>query len=177
MNERYLGSFGRRLLSWRLVQDHRELAFFDAWMARTSWPRRKFVHNARATLLGEEAVGVFEPNGRFALVALSDGHLIADLKLQWEPSLAEITLLSIDDQYFMLADSSARSSLIGPIGGLSRKIIHSGRLYAFDRQGTLQWESPAKIKGQCLLTHQPAYLPVLAFAATGYRPKRAKPKM
>jgi outer membrane protein assembly factor BamB len=171
MDEAYLGSFGRRLLSWRPEKNARELAFFDALDGKDAWPRRKFAFSAHAAVLGDEAVGVFEPNGRFTLVALADGRTIAEVKLDSEPSLVEITLFAIGDQYFLLTNSSVgKQSNFGPIGGLSRKSIQSGRLYAFDKQGALQWKAAA-IKGQCLLTHQPACLPVLTFAANGYDQK------
>jgi outer membrane protein assembly factor BamB/tetratricopeptide (TPR) repeat protein len=173
MDEAFLGAFGRRLLSWRMEKNEHELAFVDALDGQDVWPRRKFAYNAQAALLGEEAVGVFEPSGRFVLVALSDGHTVADVKLEAEPTLMEIVLLSSGDQFFLLTNGAIKRSLnFSPIAGLSRKPIQSGRLYAFDKQGTLQWKTPAVVKAQFLLTHQPAWLPVLTFASNTYEQKR-----
>ena len=44
-----------------------------------------------------------EPGGRFVLYSLPDGRTIADLKLEAEPSLGDITLLQSGGKYFVLS--------------------------------------------------------------------------
>ena len=51
-----------------------------------------------------------EPSGRFVLISLPDGRTIADLKLEAEPSLTDMTLLASGDQYFLLTRQFARRS-------------------------------------------------------------------
>ena len=63
------------------------LSLFDPLEGRQDWSERKFAAGARVSMIGEKAVGVMEPGGRFLLCSLPDGGTIADLKLEAEPSL------------------------------------------------------------------------------------------
>ena len=170
LDESCLAAFGRRLLLWRSDRSDRELVLYDLLESRDAWPPRKFAAGAHAAMAGEEAVGIMEPNGHFVLVGLPDGRTIADLKLEAEPSLLEMSLLPIGDQYFLLTSSTPSKPLsIGPVANsVTRQPIQRGRLYAIDKQGKLQWKEPAAIKYQMLLSNQPAGLPVLVFACNNW---------
>ena len=77
-----LAILGRKILLWQPQQDRRVLSLFDPLEGRQEWPERKFAAGARVSLIGEKAVGVMEPGGRFVLYSLPDGRTIADLKLE-----------------------------------------------------------------------------------------------
>ena len=96
--ESCLATLGAELLLWWPEGNRRVLTLVDPLEGRDLWPGRKFSAAARACVVGEEAVGVMEPSGRFVLVCLPDGRTIADVKLEAEPSLTEITLVRSGEQ-------------------------------------------------------------------------------
>jgi hypothetical protein len=169
-------------LSWQPQKDRRVLNLFDPLEGRPDWPERKFAAGARVGMVGEKAVGVMEPGGHFALYSLPDGRTIADLELEAEPSLRDITLLESAGKYFLLTSDSAPDDVVQqpgfPIGGGLRgpgsfqiggdqsrlqsvspsKPVGTGRLYAFDGHGKLLWPVPVKIEDQRIVLNQPADL-------------------
>lgn len=173
-DETCLATFGRKLLLWWPEGNRRLLTLVDPFEGRDMWPGRKFAANARACVVDDEAVGVMEPSGRFVLISLPDGRTIADLKLEAEPSLAELTLFRSGEQYFLLTRNSpgvGNLPQIQPMPGCAYQPIYRGRLYAIDRQGKLSWPAPVAIKNQFLMTNQPADLPIVTFACQSYVPK------
>ena len=90
--ETCLATLGRNLLLWWPEGNQRELTLVDPLEGRDLWRGRKFAANARACVVNNEVVGVMEPGGRFVLVSLPDGRTIADLKLEAEPSLMDMSL-------------------------------------------------------------------------------------
>jgi hypothetical protein len=167
-----LTTLGRKLLLWWPEGNQRVLTLVDPFEGRDMWRGLKFAANARACVVNDEVVGVVEPTGRFVLVSLSDGRKIADLKIEAEPSLMEVTLFESGDQYFLLtrsSQSSPNSPPIQPMPGCLYKPIQQGRLYAIDRQGKLQWPAPVAIKNQFILQNQPSGLPVVTFACQTYQ--------
>ena len=66
-----LAILGRKILLWQPQQDRRVLSLFDPLEGRQEWPERKFAAGARVSLIGEKAVGVMEPGGRFVLYLLA----------------------------------------------------------------------------------------------------------
>ncbi len=166
---------GRNVLVWRLEDNRQVLDFFDPWQQKSLWPPRKFSPEAKLWVAGEQAVGVFEPDGHFVLVALSDGRTIVDAKLEPEDPLSEIFVLALGDQYILVTHS--RPANMGGIRQpnpvprvLSRPIIR-GRAYAFDRQGKKLWPEPVAIENQQLPLTQPEQLPIVTFACQTYDPK------
>jgi outer membrane protein assembly factor BamB/tetratricopeptide (TPR) repeat protein len=173
LDETCLATLGRNMLLWWPEGNQCTLTLVDPLEGRDLWRGRKFSSSARACVVNDEMVGVMEPNGRFALVSLPDGRTIADLKLEPESSLSELTVFASGDQYFVLTRSSEGegNSQFQPMAGCLHKPIHQGRLYAVDRKGKLQWPAPAKIKNQYIMASQPAELPVLTFASLAYEQK------
>lgn len=172
-----MATLGRCVLTWDANPKERELSLFDPWEQRPVWPSRKFAAGSKACLVGETAIGVFEPSGHFVLLSLPDGRAIADLKLTPEPSLSEIVVTRLGGQYFLLAhDARPRARMdrhpIQPLPGTLYQPIRRGRLYAIDRQGKSTWPSPAVIEDQHLLLNQPAGLPVLVFACQKYEQRK-----
>ncbi len=173
-----LTTHGGQLLLWRAEQGQATLEMFDPWQQAAAWPPRTFAADAQTALIADRAVGVFQPDGRFVLLDLADGHTIVEAQLEPEPNLIEILLLHLEDQYILITNSrGARAdspqSLPQPILGASSRPIYRGRVYAFDSAGNSMWPEPAKIKNQHLLQYQPGRLPVITFACQIYdRSKR-----
>ena len=172
-----LGSLGRQLLLWRVEDGRRVLELFDPWQQRGAWPAQKFDAHAMACMVGDEAVGVFEPDGHFVLLSLPDGRTIVDAKLKPEKKLQEIFVFRSGDRYVLITNSPARRSLpnLRPSPTLPRnwyKQIGHGRVYAFDLAGKPLWPEPAEIDNRQFSLKQPGGLPVLAFFCQTYDSNR-----
>lgn len=176
-----IAALGRRVLIWsnsgtgmisRLTRPSASLTLLDAWGGQPVWPPRKFAPGAKFSLVGQEAIGVWEPGGRFVLISLPDGRTITDVKLEREKSVSSITVFRSGDQYVLVAETSPPRAnptrLVQALPGTLNKPINSGRVYSFDLEGKLLWPEPAEIKEQRLLLQQPARLPVLTFACHVY---------
>jgi len=173
-------TLGRNVLGWHAEGSRRVLELFDVWQQRHLWPPRKFDAGAKACIVGHEAVGVLQRDGRFVLLNLPDGRTLVDVKLEPEKSLQEIVVLPWGDRYILVThgprpDGAANRLPMQPLPGTLPKLISHGRVYAFDRQGKLLWPKPAEIDDQHLLMHQPGRLPVLIFGCQVYRREPNKP--
>ena len=172
--ETCLATLGRKILLWWPQGNQRELTLVDPLEGRDLWRGRKFSAKAHACVVNNEVVGVMEPSGRFVLLSLPDGRTIADLKLEAEPTLADMSLASEGEQYLLLTSSvqgEANAPQFHPMPGSLYKPIHRGRLYAIDRRGKLQWPAPVAIKNQFLLANQPSGVPIVTFACQTYQPR------
>jgi len=173
-----LGAAGRRIVLWSLDGAGRELALLDPLEGRDQWKTKwRFSESARACRVGDESVGVFEPqSGRFVLIAISDGRAAFDATLQPEPTATDIALMHHGNCYYLLvraAPPDGKPTLIQPVAGGDPTPIHRGRLYALDGQGRSLWPKPTEIGNQFLLQEQPSRLPVLVFAAQRYEQQAA----
>jgi outer membrane protein assembly factor BamB len=169
--ETCLATLGRNLLIWWPEANRRLLTLVDPLEGRDLWAGKSFSANARTCVVDDEAVGVMEPGGRFVLVSLSDGRTIADVKLEAEPTLMDISLVRSGEQYLLLTNSAllgGRMPNMQPMHSYLSKAVYRGKLYAFDRQGNLAWPAPAEVGPQCMLLDQPSHLPVICFACQRY---------
>jgi len=169
-----LATPGRQVLLWQLADDRARLRLFDPWLEKEVWPSREFVAEAKVCVVGQEAVGVFEPEGRFVLVGLADGRTIVDAKLNPQFRLTDISVLRLDDQYVLITNGKARNSrnYFQPIRTVPDdlyKMIGYGWVYAFDLQGKPLWPEPVKIENQQFAGYQPENLPVLVFFYQTYQ--------
>ncbi len=164
---------GRYVLTWQQGADNngRVLSLFDPWQQKAVWPSRTFASGACVSMVGNEAVGVLEPSGHFVLVALADGHSIADLQLELRPHvpMLELIVARLGDQYIVLAHDNrvlgnGGEDQLQPLQGMSCCPIRRARVYALDLQGKLAWPAPVDIDHQQFLLGQPGRLPALIFA-------------
>ena len=167
-----IATLGRQLLVWNVQEGEAFLELSDPWEQRQIWPPRKLSSGAKFDMVGEEAVGVLEPDGHFVLVGLPDGRTIVDVKLERELLVASVSVFRSGDQYVLATSRSeprARPNRVVQIlpGNLS-KPIGNGRVYSFDLEGKMMWPEPVQIQQQHLLLNQPSRLPVLTFACRVY---------
>ena len=165
-------TLGRNVLAWHAEGERATLEMLDAWTGKAVWPERRFAANAQLALADHEAIGVFEPGGRFLLIGLPGGATITDTTLLPEPNLNRITLLRSPDQFLLITQSGegeddARRQMQAMPGTNGERLqrVTKGRVYGFDRQGKCLWPKPVKIDDQFLVLDQPSQLPVLIFAA------------
>jgi len=168
-----LATFGRRLLLWRPEESELVLEMFDPWTQQRPWPARRLPMGTHHALIGQEALALLEPNGRFRLISLPDGRAKSDVQLEVGDRVTDIFAFRCGAQYFLVthSPSAATQRVLMPVqpvpGTVSRPITH-GRVFAFDLEGNLAWPKPVTIQGQHLLPDQPAHLPVLTFACQVY---------
>jgi hypothetical protein len=171
-----IATLGRQLLTWNLQGSEATLELFDPWEQRQIWPPRKFSPGAKSDMVGEEAISVLEPDGRFVLIGLPDGRTIVDVKLERETNVASMSVFRSGDQYVLATvrsePSASPNRIVQILPGNLSKGIGNGRLYSFDLEGKTMWPEPVQIKQQHLLLNQPSRLPVLTFACRIYDPTR-----
>ncbi|MCC6125136.1 MAG: PQQ-binding-like beta-propeller repeat protein [Pirellulales bacterium] len=164
-----LAAFGRNLLYWRQKGDRRVLEMIDVWQRKSLWPARGFSAKAQCNVLNREVLGILEPSGKFTLVALPGGNVLAETQLEPDNNLAELSLIPYEESYLILTNSVPRLAINSiqshPVNGGGDKSILRGRLYAIDRQGKLLWPEAVKISNQHLVSGQPQGFPALVFAA------------
>jgi hypothetical protein len=143
----------------------------DPYQDTVLW-ERPVENGAKGCVLGQEALGIFEVDGKFALIRLPDGKVLFDAKtggkLDGENSLISIHLLRSADGYVLVTNGAPSAiqqneSYQPAPGGLNNLLIN-GRVYGFDQtQGKKLW-GPVRINQHGLVLSQPSQLPILTFA-------------
>ncbi|MBN2217204.1 MAG: PQQ-binding-like beta-propeller repeat protein, partial [Pirellulales bacterium] len=176
--QQWLATLGGRILRWRAEGGDMKLDLFDPWTGKSDWGPHGFSASARFGLLDDRAIGVMQPDGRFALFTLPDGRKLIDTRLDPALALDEVVLMDSGSGYLLVTstrrDPIRRNSVRWrQIYGTASKMIQHGRVYAFDASGKRLWPEPGRtidIDGHQLLLNQPVGLPVLTFAAQTYNP-------
>ncbi len=168
--DRRMATLGRKVLSWEPASGGHEMRLHDAWENKTLWSY-KFAGNSKAALVGQEVVGVLQPDGEFTLIALSDGKQLIKERLEAESGLQGIVLLRSPQGYLLVTNATPRHEsnvVVQPVRGAP---IMTGHVYAFERgTGRKLWPAPVSFASQGLMMNQPSQLPVLAFARQLVRP-------
>jgi len=177
-NQSCAATLGRQLLLWKGDSAVPTLRLFDVWQQEDVWPARKFAPGAKMSLIANEAVGVFEPDGHFVLLALPDGGALIDTKLEPEKGLTEIIVHRCGDDYVLATNAPPENPppnvrRVQPIATTLFQEIDRGRVYLLDRHGVPRWPEPANVKDQHLLLSQPGKLPLLTFASQVYDSSRS----
>jgi outer membrane protein assembly factor BamB/tetratricopeptide (TPR) repeat protein len=171
-------TFGRRVLVWQDDGDQGTLKMIDLWTGEHVWPAKRFPGGAQMRRVGDNAVALFEPGGRFLLVNLADGRALVDAKLTPEPPLCELFVFHSPGQYLVLTQGPEsdqdENRHIHPLSGTSSQRITKAHVYAFDAHGKSMWAKPVVIDDQFLPMDQPSQLPVLFFAATVQERKKGQ---
>ncbi len=171
--DKRMATVGRMVLSWEPEGAHQSMQMRDPWQGQTLWSH-PVASGSKAALVSQEAVGVLQPDGMFALILLADGKKLVEQKLEPENSLIGIYILRSRDQYLLITNSAARNepnSGVQPApGGVNNPLVN-GRVYAFDRQtGQKSWPAPAVVSQYGLIMNQPSQLPVLVLVRQLHRP-------
>ena len=173
VRQAHLTSVGSRLVLWYLTGGKRQLRVFDPHENKFVWPDREFSAEAQTCLLEDDALGVFEPDGRFVLFDLHDGRIIVEKQLEPEEDLARVHLLRSDDLYVLVTGQRNNPQpnvqiSMQQLPGMRSYPIYKGRVYAFHRDGQTAWPQPVEIENQQVLLTQPDRLPVITFASQIY---------
>ena len=171
--EQRMASIGRLLLTWQPENGKQVAKLTDLWENKIVWSR-PIDNNSKGYLAGQEALGIFEPGGRFSLIRIADGQVLVDHeKLHLENSLNSIYLFASPDAYVLVTNGAptrnGQNENIQPApGGLNQQLV-SGRVYGFDRVAGKRLWGPVRIDQYGLVLSQPAQLPVLTFARHVHR--------
>jgi hypothetical protein len=145
----------------------------DPWDERVVW-EHAFANGSKADLVSQDAVGVFEPDGKVSLITLPDGKLLVREQLEPEKGLVNIHLLRTGSQYLLVTHTAPRPEAAPGVqlvpNALSFPLVN-GRVYAFDRAtGKKSWPAPAVVTQYGMMTNQPSRLPLLVFVRQIQKP-------
>jgi outer membrane protein assembly factor BamB len=114
-------------------------------------------------------------DGKLPLPASPAAKPVARAGPQLQSDLTMLTVLHLDDQYFVLAHERRRPGRnnqqilnLSNMSMIAQPVQHA-QLFALDGQGKPQWPAPVTIDNQQLLVNQPARLPVLVLACQTQR--------
>ncbi len=157
-------TLGRQLLSWKTSGNGHVLEMRDLFSDQVVWSFR-FAAGSKAALVADEVAGVFQPDGEFTLVRLTDGQRLSQTKLQKEKTLLGIHLLPWERGYLLATHTAApakSSHAVQPYPSGPDCPLLTGHVYAFDREtGAALWPAPVPVSQHGLLLSQPRDLPVL----------------
>jgi outer membrane protein assembly factor BamB len=170
-NER-MATIGRHVLRWTTTGSKSALALYDPWKKSDDWTR-EFSIGSKAALIGQEQIGIAEPEGRFSVLDLADGRPLLQGPIERRPDLSEIYILPSRNRLVLIVNSPLANDPqvagVQPVpGGPDNPTIYDGAVYAFDRHsGERLWRT--NVRNQGLMLSQPGELPVLVFASHIYK--------
>ena len=146
-------------------------------VVRDARPLGEFAGAARATMIGDRHLGVFEPGGEFTVIDIDAGTIASRTRLAGGPARTEQLHVAVwRDRYLVFVggtdsdafDAGQEGSNVSPLQGILMASEStpplSGCVWAVDRaDGSLLWPVPATVRRHCLHLAQPADLPVLVF--------------
>lgn len=165
-------TIGRKVLAWTMQGGKVVLKLVDPWKGQELW-QKPFDMEAKAALIGLEAIGVLEKSGQFTVLNLADGGTLMQSKVRPEPSLSEIYVMAIRDRYILIANTpqtpDPKIAGVQPIpGNTVNNPIINGHIYGFERAtGNQVWSHG--VKNQALMLEQPSETPALVFACHIYK--------
>jgi hypothetical protein len=165
---------GRHILTWRNTTGNKLLiALNDPWSQRDVWSET-FAPGSKGTSVGDDSVAVMQPDGKFAMIRIADGHKTIDEKLEAAPNLQRIHVIRSAGQDILVTNhpyiaerAQQRYMQLPQVDNDPYWLPVTGRVYAFDRAtGKQQWPAPAAVEQHGLVLNVPAELPVLVFLRT-----------
>jgi len=156
---------GRNVLAWTNLPQQNVLSLTDAFTGRVVW-QREFTNRTSYARVGEDELAVFEPEGRFAVLGLDDGHSRIEASIEPIDPPGSISVYRSPFCY-VLFNYSAASQQSSRLFALPRKAGDrrvNGQAFAFDRTtGKRLWTAP--VPDSIADFNQPANLPVVALRA------------
>ena len=163
---------GRRVLAWTGGDGKRDVRLYDVLTGKTLY-QGEFAAGSRGALFHDRVMAAVQPDGQMRMVSLIDGQLIADQKLDAEPSLNAIVFQETAEGYLLAVIGPPKTNMpvqTDVVGGSANSQMIHGKVYLFDRaSGKPRWEVPATIEHFGLLMEQPTQSPLLVFMRKGGR--------
>jgi outer membrane protein assembly factor BamB len=162
-------TWGRHVLAWMQESLDKPLVLrlYDAWTGDEIW-REAFPIGTRATLVEEDEVAAFQPDGRLVIRSLRDAAVNLEASLEPEEKLETVHVLRSSDTYLIVTNRDGEASAdshqvrIRAITGGGAVPLVTGRMYSLDRtSGQPNWKSPVEIEQFGLPVSQPPDSPVV----------------
>ena len=156
-------SLGTNALMYTAAGNKITLSYRNLMSDKDLW-KKEFPVGTRGLLMENSELAVFQPDGKFRVLNITDGKVKLESQCEAEPQLLEIQVIASQDQYLLITNRSANSSGVTiPSMGVQSKMI-TGNIYAFDRSnGKSLWPVPATVSRWALPLNQPGDSPVLVF--------------
>jgi outer membrane protein assembly factor BamB len=180
------GYHGRRVLTWRSADASNgklEILLADPWKGQDEVLGEFTAVGLKGTTVNDEALAIYEPNGRFRVLSLADGRKLIDERLEPEASLGDIVVEATPDQFLLVARHGTPHSQLNnqqymPMNmqGFDASVqLVSGNVYAFSRAtGKRLWSVPALVEHEYMVVDQGQQLPVVLFMRP---PRRDAPQV
>jgi outer membrane protein assembly factor BamB len=167
-----IATLERFVVTWISRDDQSVLAVVDPWHGKEKW-RREFAAGAKITRIGQDELGVLDPQGRFVILELPGGKNVLEAQLEPQRELLDIVALRSRDGYVLVAKQPVPAPAAGtepetiyPISMGGRAELITGKLYGFDGRGKLSWSRSVVQHGLDL--SQNPNVPILVFAHRSY---------
>lgn len=176
-----LDSVGSSCLTWQSLAGRQELARFDIVGGKAIWKRGFAIDSLIATIDGDSAA-VLEPEGRFVVVSLADGHVELEASVESFGTANQIFVRRSPDQYVLFCNEQLELGNLGQgqISPPHQSVFVHGNVHAFDRSsGKRLWTT--RVDRQAYDPTQPAAMPILTFMTTvvypGQRPNSVESRV
>jgi hypothetical protein len=187
-SDRRAGYHGRRVLTWRSAEGagngKTEILLADPWKSQDVALGEFTTVGMKGTTVDDEALAIYEPNGRFRMMSLNDGRKLIDDQLEPEASLGEIVVEATPDQFLLVARHGTtqhpqinnQQFMPMNVQGFDASVqLVSGNVYAFNRAtGKRLWSVPALVEHEYMVLDQGQELPVILFIRP---PRRDAPQV
>jgi len=160
-------TFGRNILTRHRPRDEagntsNVLTGTDVVTGEILW-EQEFPNGSQFAIVKGDEFAVWEPSGRFTIIAIDDGESRLEAAVQPTKTLEGFTVLRSQDQYLVFSnDPNRRQRVRHGVSATMRKVRVGGNAYGFDRaSGRKLWTT--RLEKQELSLSQPANLPLLTF--------------
>jgi hypothetical protein len=102
-------SFGTKALMYTAAGNSITLSYRNLMSGKDIW-KKDFPVGTRGLLMENSELAVFQPDGKFRVVNITDGNVKLESQCQAEPQLLEIQVIASRDQYLLITNRSANSS-------------------------------------------------------------------
>jgi outer membrane protein assembly factor BamB len=162
--DRRAGYHGRRVLTWRSADGPDDakiqILLADPWKGQDlplGQASGSFSPFMKGTLVDDDTLAILEPNNRFRVFSLDDGHTLVDDRLLLDHLVDETIVEATPDQFILFAKSPEGDRQINSMQyrpmemqvaetGMRR---FTGSVFAFDRKtGKQNWSVPAQVDGK-----------------------------
>lgn len=158
---------GTRLLASETVNAKQQLKLIDLATGELTWSK-EFAINARAAIVDQDTVAVFEQRGVLSILSLDKGELQFNSNINPEASVSEYQVLRNENRYLVVIGRSFGNKPNTYINGINNGSYAStpftGYVYGIDaKNGKLQWER--KVEEISMLHNQPSRSPAFVLGA------------
>ena len=156
---------GATYLTWQSIAGRQELARFEVVSGKVAW-KRGFAIDALVTTIDGDSAAVLEPEGRFVVVSLVDGHVEFEGSVESFGNANQIFVQRSPEGFILFCNEPFELGNEIPVTRIlpqPQSLFIHGNVHGFEHSsGKRLWTT--RVERQGYDPNQPAALPVLTFA-------------